>query len=32
MNILLCSDGFPYVVSALRKYLQNDDHHPFGHP
>lgn len=25
MNILLCSDGFPYVVNALRKYLKSDN-------
>ena len=24
MNILICSDGFPYVVSALQKYLTSD--------
>ena len=32
MNILLCSDGFPYVVSALRKYLPNDDIIPSAIP
>ncbi len=32
MNILLCSDGFPYVVSALRNYLQNDDIIPSAIP
>ena len=32
MNILICSDGFPYVVSALQKYLASDDIIPSAIP
>lgn len=32
MNILICSDGFPYVVSALQKYLANDEIIPSAIP
>ena len=32
MNILLCGDGFPYVVSALQKYLPADEIIPSAIP
>ena len=32
MNILICSDGFPYVVSALQKYLPADEIIPSAIP
>ena len=32
MNILICSDGFPYVVSALQKYLASDEIIPSAIP
>ena len=32
MNILICSDGFPYVVSSLEEYLPSDDIIPSAIP
>lgn len=32
MNILICGDGFPYVVSALQKYLPADEIIPSAIP
>lgn len=32
MNILICSDGFPYVVSSLEKFLPADDIVPSAIP
>lgn len=32
MNILICSDGFPYVISALCKYLPSDEIIPSAIP